>query len=190
MKHVPIPERMAQLPRDPRGYPIPFIVLRDADNRPHFTINDTTSVEFAIRHDLCAICGSKLFRGRWFVGGTGSAFHEHGAYIDGPVHGDCAEYALQVCPYLAAPKYAGRLDAKTLDPAKLPASIILKDNTLDPRRPEHFVAVLATGQRRTGHGHFVPKRPYLAASVWKGGECEARLNRAETIRFCEKGTYP
>lgn len=33
---VPIPPRMAHLPRDPRGYPIPVIVLVDDSGRPNF----------------------------------------------------------------------------------------------------------------------------------------------------------
>lgn len=44
MKHfdpATIPAQMQHLDRDKRGLPIPFIVLRDNDNKPHFTINDT-----------------------------------------------------------------------------------------------------------------------------------------------------
>jgi hypothetical protein len=37
---VAIPKRMRSLERDKRGYPIPFIVLRDKTGQPQFTIND------------------------------------------------------------------------------------------------------------------------------------------------------
>lgn len=39
-KEVPLPERMRGLPRDPRGYPIPANILRDANGVYHFIIND------------------------------------------------------------------------------------------------------------------------------------------------------
>ena len=41
---IAVPERMKHLDRDHRGYPIPYIVFRDSDNKPHFTINDDTKV--------------------------------------------------------------------------------------------------------------------------------------------------
>jgi hypothetical protein len=166
---IAIPERMRELPLDSRGYPIPVIVYRDTDGKPHFTINDSRAVDRVIRYDLCAICGTKLWRGRWFVGGPGSAFHEHGAYLDPPLHAECCEYALQVCPYLAAPKYAKRIDAKTLNPAKLNAALLV-DHTQDPNRPETFVAVLARGQKMTDNGYFRPVRPYIAVHYWRAGK--------------------
>lgn len=182
---VPLPERMRKLDRDPRGYPIPFIVLRDNEGRAHFTINDTAKVQITLRRDLCAICGQKLLRGRWYVGGPGSAFHPDGAYIDGPLHFECAQYALQVCPYLAAPKYAGRLDMKTVDPAKLPGTAMFMDQTLDPRRPEVFVAVMATGHTQTENGYLQPKRPYMRAQIWQEGKLIEELDR-EAVLYAYK----
>ena len=40
--------------------------------------------------------------------------HENGAFADPPGHRACVTYALQVCPYLAAPSYAKRIDGETL----------------------------------------------------------------------------
>src|SRR5215472_13925800 len=96
-----VPSRMAHLPLDPRGYPIPANVYRDAQGRPHFTINDDRKRLEQLRRDACPICDQSLYIGRWFVGGPLSAFHPNGAYIDLPMHHECATYALQVCPYLA-----------------------------------------------------------------------------------------
>jgi hypothetical protein len=101
---VPIPALMKERQVDPRGYPIPWNVLVDSTGKAHFTINDESLRQMAIRDRLCPICGHRLWRGMWFVGGPGSALHEHGAYIDPPMHKPCAEYALKVCPYLAAPR--------------------------------------------------------------------------------------
>ena len=98
---VPIPERMQHLDRDGRGYVIPWTVFRDSKGKAHFTINDENRRQTVIGRDCCPICAAKLLRGRWFVGGPGSAFHERGAYIDPPMHRECVVYALKVCPYLA-----------------------------------------------------------------------------------------
>jgi hypothetical protein len=169
MNGVPVPERMAKLDRDARGYPIPWIVMRDLDGRPHFTINDTGRVIQAVKEDRCSICGETLFRGRWFIGGPGSAFHPDGAYVDPPLHHECMRYAAQVCPFLARDRYTGRIDAKTVDPARVEGMAIFMDPTMDPSRPKLFVAVMAIGQTQTENGYLVPKRPYRAVEVWRHG---------------------
>lgn len=164
-----IPERMMRLDRDRRGYPIPWIVFRDDDNQPHFTINDTRKVLRCASEDRCSICGEKLLRGRWFIGGPKSALHPQGAYIDPPLHHECMQFAARTCPYLVRASYAGRLDAATLDPAKAKGVIGFQDTTMDPTRPACFVAVMAVGQSRTPNGYLVPKRPYRRLEIWKDG---------------------
>jgi hypothetical protein len=167
---IPIPERMKHLEKDHRGYPIPWIVLRDNDNKPHFTINDTIKVMRCREEDLCSICGIKLLRGRWFIGGPLSALHPHGAYIDPPLHHECMAFAAQVCPYIASPKYSGRIDAKTINPAKAKGIIGFLDQTMIPERPDIFVAVMAISQTVTENGYLVPKRPYRKMEIWRDGK--------------------
>lgn len=173
MKNVPLPRRMQILQKDPRGYPIPFIVLRDSDGRPHFTINDDQKVEWALRRHLCGICGQKLYPKRqWLVGGPLSAFHDHGAYIDGPLHRECAEYALQVCPFLAAPNYSRRIDGKTLDPKKTDPRLILMDTTMIPERPPLYVLAATTEVTAKYNGvvrYLFPKRPWKEVHFWRNG---------------------
>lgn len=141
-KDVPIPGRMQNLKRDRRGYPIPVGVMVDTDGRPHFTINDEQTRQKMIRQDRCHICGQPLTRKRCLVGGAGSAFLPEGAYIDPCMHRECAHYALKVCPYLAAPSYAKRIDDKTLDPSKVPGGMaILNDPTMIDVRPDPFVLI-------------------------------------------------
>lgn len=149
-KDVPIPGRMQHLKRDRRGYPVPVGVLIDTDGRPHFTINDENIRQVMIAEDRCHICGQFLTKGRCLVGGPASAFHPEGAYIDPCMHKECARYALMVCPYLAAPSYAKRIDDKTLDPAKLPGwATILNDPTMIDVRPDPFVLVYFYAQDQT-----------------------------------------
>lgn len=146
IREIPIPPRMAHLPKDPRGYPIPAMVLIDDGGRPHFQINDERLRQGCIKADNCVICGRKLFRGRWFVGGPLSAFSERGLYIDPPLHKECMEYAMAVCPYLAAPNYGKEIGTKTLKGRTTSGVGIKVDPTTIAERPDWFVAVMAVGQ--------------------------------------------
>lgn len=171
---VPIPSCMRHLARDRRGYPIPVVVLVDRNGEPHFTMNDEDARWRCIERDLCTICGGKLFRGRWFVGGPLSAFDPDGAYVDPPLHGECARYALRVCPYLAAPNYSKRIDARTLRPGAEPGLMLMVDATMIPDRPAVFVSAMAAGQTVTGdrtslQSYVKPKRPYLRIEYWREG---------------------
>jgi hypothetical protein len=170
---VPVPKKMRALQRDRRGYPVPYIVLRDTDGKPHFAINDDLRRLQCVAEKRCPICGTKLSREMWFVGGPLSAFHNDGCYNDTAMHYECMDYALRVCPYLAMPSYLGRIDAGTLDPAKLPDELrALIDPTQLPDRPALFVAVMARIQMIGPPPTFYvkPARPYKAVEYWKNGE--------------------
>ena len=176
---IAVPDRMKHLERDPRGYPIPFIVFRDSDNKPHFTINDQHKGMRCRHNDLCPICGRELLRGRWFLGGPMSALHPRGAYIDPPLHHECMRFAVQTCPYLVNQKYTKRIDGNTLDMAKAPGVLTLIDPTLDPTRPKIFVAAMAVGQTYTDNGYVVPKHPYRGLEFWRDGVMEQKFERHE-----------
>lgn len=178
MKDVPMPGRIAKLPTDKRGLPIPVIVMRDLDGRPHFTVNDTAMVSKVIAEQRCSICGGKLERTAWFVGGILSAMHPNGAYIDPPAHKDCATYALKVCPFLAIRPYSKRIDTKTIDPKKLPIHMkLFADNSQDPDQPDVFV--LAETSKYWLHTpdpaqpinrYLIPKRPWKTVQYWREGK--------------------
>ena len=141
-KDVPIPELMQDLPRDKRGFPVPAIVGYDRAGEPLFTINDMVKTKQQHAEQTCGICGKFVPTGEIrLVGGPVSAFHPvGGVYIDGPVHQTCGQYALQVCPYLAAPRYAKRIDAA---PGKKNGTDfeILMDPTVIANRPLVFVMI-------------------------------------------------
>lgn len=178
MKHfdpATIPARMQHLDRDKRGLPIPFVVLRDSDNRPHFTINDSDAVDLVISDKRCSICGKHLNGNIWMIGGPLSAIHKHGAYIDPPVHKDCGTFALKTCPYIALPSWSEtkRIDDKTLDREKVPAHLLLVDKTMIPERPAFFIFAKTTGLTVSGFPgsyHLHPRRPWLQMEFWKDGE--------------------
>lgn len=158
---MPLPKRMRTLERDARGYPIPFIVLRDRSGTPQFTINDDRRTSQCISQKLCAICGKRfdmhrdpkvpgaVFLQMWFVGGSRCFLHRHGAFVDPPLHLDCAEYALRVCPFLAAPSYAKRIDDKKLKPGDLAEGMALhRHEHMMPRQPERFGLGCASAYQR------------------------------------------
>lgn len=182
MSALVMPERIARLDTDERGYPIPWNVLRAEDGTPFFTVNDDRKSWQALRQHLCPICGGPLGRWNWFAGGPRSAFEEHGWYLDLPGHHECIQFALATCPYLAAPKYLGRIDVVHAE--KLPPEArLLLDETIITERPEIFVAV-ASGrveslQRYTGdkpgllagiQPYVRPSRPAMAYEFWRHGK--------------------
>lgn len=78
------PYRIARLPKDPRGYPIPWNILRGPDGHPFFIVNDDQRHLRALVESRCPLCGERLGRWRVFVGGPLSAFDKNGWYLDLP----------------------------------------------------------------------------------------------------------
>lgn len=130
---------MRTLERDRRGYPVPFIALRDKSGKPQFTINDGRKCATARGKHLCTICGRRLAHDTWFIGGSRCFLYENGAFLDGPVHNECGEYALKVCPFLAMPRYTTLLADRPLNPDHAPDGMALVDvGHMLPDLPERF----------------------------------------------------
>lgn len=124
----PIPRVMRTLPKDARGYPVPFIVARDRGGVAQFAVNDHENVARAARRYLCGICGKRLSNGGWFIGGPGSFLMMYGGFLDPHMHQECAAYALKVCPYLAAPRYLKRVDGKRMEKGGVPDDYVMVVN--------------------------------------------------------------
>lgn len=173
-KNIPIPDRMRDLPIDPRGYPVPVNVTRDRNGKPNFATNDETARQMLFRQDNCGICGGKLLRGRWSIGGPGSALHPDGAFLDPPMHYECARYAVQACPYLAMPTYSksvSKIAPMGVGPVK---GGIAYNPTVFSNRPDLFLLVMYVGQKLTYYDSgFVrslrPKRPLRSIEYWQDG---------------------
>lgn len=167
---VPIPARIAKLDRDKRGYPVPVIVSRDHQGAPHFAVNDVEAMAELDKADGCSICGMKLTRGRWLVGGCMSAFAARGWFADGPLHHECATYALKVCPYLAAPSF-GRIN-KAKAAARADRGMAFDISVIDSTRPVAFVAIMSVAVET--------KRPNLA--TWFYRPRQGSIRRIEIWR--------
>jgi hypothetical protein len=179
IENTPLPVWMADLKRDPRGYPIPYIALVDKTGVAHFTINHEPKRQEVISKDLCGICGKKLLRWRALVGGPVSAFMEDGAYIDPAMHIECCQYALKVCPYLALPSFTKEIGAKKLKAENMPGDTpaVLVDNTMMKDKPTFFVLVVHTRCEKVFYDpatktvvqYLKPKKPYVRAEYWHNG---------------------
>lgn len=179
----PMPERIAALPRDERGYPIPWNVLRAKDGTPIFTVNDADKHLFALVESICPLCGQRLGKHKWFVGGPRSAFDPNGRYFDLPGHKECVEFALRTCPWLAAPNYRHRIDI--LPSAQAKTDAVLVDITQIPERPLLFVAVCSARVNVQDNGPGVlpyvwPGKPFLGVQYWQLG---VQLSDAEGERL-------
>ena len=94
------PARVARLPQDGHGRPVPWFVAWIA-GRPDFRIVAQGKVAEAIRFGKCFICGEAL--GRWQTFPVGPVSTLNRTAPEPPSHKDCALYAVQVCPFLVRP---------------------------------------------------------------------------------------
>lgn len=117
----PLPARIRLLPLDPRGYPIPWFVA-EVNGKRDFRIADTEKRARAVNKHLCWICGQPMGRLSAFVIGPMCAVNRNTS--EPPSHRDCAEFAVQACPFLILP------DAQYRD-TKLPEGITKPPGFID-----------------------------------------------------------
>lgn len=101
-----MPPPIWRLPRDKRGYPIPWFVDVKAphiNGNPDFRVMSGKHLTAAIREKRCWICGGKIMEGVGvFVAGPMCGINRTSA--EPPNHPACAEWAVKACPFLAVPK--------------------------------------------------------------------------------------
>lgn len=158
---VEIPGRLLGRPRDARGYPIPYTVRFDSEGKPDFRVIDTEKVGLVARLRLCALCGVALGRHLAFIGGPVS-FRTR-LFTDMPMHKECAHYAVQVCPWLAAPsmRYAAEL------PQMKGTVTVQHTSGMATERPDRFFIATTKGYRpvRLADGSVV-----MQAEEWEWSE--------------------
>jgi len=97
-----MPPRIAKLPRDHRGFPIPWFVAKLPDGTRDFRIAEGYKNELAVRNKLCWVCGERLGRYMAFVIGPMCVVNRVTA--EPPCHLDCAEFSATACPFLIRPR--------------------------------------------------------------------------------------
>lgn len=95
-----LPAAVARLPRDERGYPIPYFVSYP-DGKPEFKLADQEKFSKCIKENRCWICGGPLGSRKWFVLGPMCTVTR--TTSEPPCHRECAEFACRVCPFLTKP---------------------------------------------------------------------------------------
>jgi hypothetical protein len=176
-----LPARMAALPRDKVGRPVPWFVWIDDDGVPDFRVVGPGKLNRALRGPLCWVCG------RGFGGG------EDRAWLIGPMcvvnlvsaeppsHLECAVWSARQCPFLATPNMVRR-DRHMPEGAVNPAGIMIR------RNPGASV-VWVTGYRawkaeREGRGYLFRLGPAKQA-LWFAEGREA--TRAEVLASIDSG---
>jgi hypothetical protein len=101
IKDIAIPARMARLPVNERGYPVPWFVAM-IDGKWDFRAIGPGKVKDAYNKKLCWLCGQPLGQFLAFVIGPMCSINRVSS--EPPSHRDCAEYAVKACPFLAQPK--------------------------------------------------------------------------------------
>ena len=150
------PDAIADLPKDQRGYPIPFFVYRPEDGaEPDLRIADVRTQRLCHLKRLCWVCGRKLGETLAFIGGPKSV-QQH-VFVDYAMHLECAEFSMRTCPFLLgqSKRYA---KAQRPSQAHAPAGMILE-------RPEIMAIYLTRKYRTVEVGQDVLFRPGKAVAV-------------------------
>lgn len=117
-----LPVRIARLPVDPRGYPIPWFVERLPDGTPEFRAMDPKKFVLAIRDRRCWVCGETLGAYKVFVVGPMCGINRTSS--EPPSHRDCAVWSARNCPFLSRPQMVRREN-------DLPDNVIVGEAALD-----------------------------------------------------------
>lgn len=119
----PLPERIARLKRDTRGYPVPWFV-EWKDGVPDFRlVHAQKPITAHVKH-LCWVCGEPLGRTFAFVLGPMCAVNR--ITSEPPCHVDCADWSARACPFLTQPRM--KRNAKDLPDEKfVPGHAIMRN---------------------------------------------------------------
>jgi hypothetical protein len=115
-----LPARLARLPLDARGYPVPWFV-QWIDGKPEFRVMDGEKFAHAIKRRRCWACGDALGAYMTFVIGPMCAVNRTSA--EPPCHHECATWSARFCPFLSRPKMVRREDDLTEACAKGEAAL-------------------------------------------------------------------
>lgn len=106
-RYTDLPERMADLPVDDRGYPVPWFVAWH-DGKPEFRAMDPAKFARAIKEKRCWVCGERLGVNLCFVAGPMCGINRTSS--EPPSHLMCARWSAQNCPFLSNPRMVRRED--------------------------------------------------------------------------------
>lgn len=120
---IPMPARIARLPVDARGFPVPKFVA-SINGQPDHRVVDPSRVGPAIKQRLCWICGEPM--GRYLASLIGPMCAVNRVISEPPSHRECCEFSVAACPFLSRP-HAHRREAGLPDHTEA-AGVGLKRN--------------------------------------------------------------
>ena len=125
-----LPPRIAKLPIDARGYPVPWFVAwvdgpDGPETVPEFRAMDARKFRAAVKLKLCWVCGEPL--GRWLAFPIGPMCAITRTTAEPPSHRECAEWSIAHCPFLSQPRQVRREDRLPED-VEDPAGNFIKRN--------------------------------------------------------------
>lgn len=166
---IPMPLRVAALPRH-RDLPVPAMVQYDEHGVPDFRVIDMEKWGALVQSRGCGICGARMGARVWFIGGPLAIANR--MFTDLAMHKDCAEYALQVCPWLALPRY--RMIDKLVE---MEGVVINVNEWAATKRPEDFMLAASSGYKLALIG--ATKQPVLWANPFSSVETWHEGRRVE-----------
>jgi hypothetical protein len=120
----PLPSRLAQLPIDQRGFPVPWFVAW-IDGKPDHRVMDGNKLGPALRFGKCWMCGEPLGARKSFCIGPMCCITR--TIAEPPSHLECLQYAVRACPWMTRP-HAKRREAGLPEDTSDPAGVMLKRN--------------------------------------------------------------
>lgn len=118
--------RIASLPRDERGYPVPWFVAW-IDGKPEFRCAAGEKLQQAIDGRLCWVCGQKIDRRKPLAFVIGPMCSINRISSEPHCHLDCAVFSAKACPFLTMPK-AHRREANLPKEGYDPGGFFIKRN--------------------------------------------------------------
>lgn len=176
----PLTARIAALPVDERGYPIPFFVAV-IEGKPDFRVASTIAYAECINNNLCWVCGQKLGRHKAFLVGPMCGINRTSS--EPPSHLDCAEWSVKGCPFLSKPNMVR--NEHDLPVEKKPFGGVSID-----RNPGVMLIWVTNSFKvyrpKQTHGTLINIGDPTALSFWREGR---KATRAEIMESIDSG-YP
>lgn len=102
IKDIRMPARMARRPISRKGFPVPyFVTVKNDEGDYDFRAIEAAPIIACVNRKLCWLCGEPLGQYQCFVIGPMCSINRVSS--EPPSHRDCAEYAMQACPFLSKP---------------------------------------------------------------------------------------
>lgn len=168
-----MPDAMALLPRDARGYPVPAFVHWAEDGTPDFRIIKDGWREECYRKHKCWLCGGILGKKKWFVLGPMCSVSR--TTMEPPSHKLCAEFAVKNCPFLTRPL------AKRADLSDIPEKHV--DGIMIERNPGVSLVWETLGYKpfNTDNGWLITVGDPTDVTAWREGRKATREELLDSV---------